>query len=105
MTFKSRWWYPTALALAAINLVGGVVAAAQGEPMHAGVHGVFTFAFWEWAQRLRARRVPISADDRMAAVEGEVSDLRAQVAELTERLDFAERILAKGSEEERVERK
>ena len=105
MTFKSRWWYPTALALAAINLVGGVVAAAQGEPMHAGVHGVFTFAFWEWAQRLRARRLPTTPDDRMSAVEGEVSDLRSQVAELTERLDFAERILAKGKEEERVDRK
>jgi hypothetical protein len=105
MTFKSRWWYPTALALAAINLVGGVVAAAQGEAMHAGAHGVFTFAFWEWAQRLRARRVPVSADDRMAAMEGEVGDLRSQVAELTERLDFAERILAKGKDEERVERK
>jgi hypothetical protein len=105
MTFKSRWWYPAALALAAINLVGGVVAAAQGEPMHAGIHGVFTFAFWEWAQRLRARRLPTSADDRMAAVEGDVNDLRAQVAELTERLDFAERILAKGNEAERVDRK
>lgn len=105
MTFKSRWWYPTALALAAINLVGGVVAAAQGEPMHAGIHGAFTFAFWEWAQRLRARRLPTTTDDRMAAMEGEVSDLRSQVAELTERLDFAERILAKGNEAERVDRK
>lgn len=105
MTFKSRWWYPTALALAAINLVGGVVAAAQGEPMHAGIHGVFTFAFWEWAQRLRARRLPTTTDERMEGVEREVSELRAQVAELTERLDFAERILAKGDQAERVDRK
>jgi hypothetical protein len=95
MTFNPRFWHPAALVLAAINLVGVGQAAGAAEPWHAGIHAVLGLAFWTWAQRLRQRPTGGSMElSRFDALELEVGELRRELGEAQERLDFTERMLA-----------
>jgi hypothetical protein len=108
MTFKPAIWQPIAIVLSAVNLVAAGFAAASTEPWHAGVHAALTLAFGLWAQRLgqtRLRQAPGGGEllPRLEALEFEVSDLRRELSEAQERLDFAERVLAQPPETRRVE--
>jgi len=102
-------WYPIAVVLSVINLVGVGFAA---EPWHATIHAGLALAFGLWAQRLRkgpggsepqARLEALEAEvSKFEALEAQVSKLRQEVSEAQERLDFAERLLAQGPETRRV---
>jgi hypothetical protein len=111
MTFKPATWYPIAIALSAINLVGvGAAAAGPGpEPLHAALHATLALAFGLWAQRLRQarawtqRQAEVETPEVFEALEGlggEVARLRQEMSEIQERLDFTERVLAKGPRQE-----
>jgi len=103
MNFKSPMWQPIALVISAINLVAVGSAAGAAEPWHASVHAGLALAFGLWSQRLRQGRPSLSdGQDRLDALEGEMSDLRRELSETQERLDFAERVLAQGQESRRV---
>ena len=104
MKFKSPWWKPIAVVLAAGNLVAVGFAAGMAEPWHAATHAALGLGFGLWAQRLRWGSSTGSSEDRMEEIEAEVSDLRRELTEAQERLDFTERILARGQEAPRVER-
>src|SRR5205823_10053319 len=103
MTFKPAIWYPIAVVLSAINLVGVGFAVGPGEVWHAATHAALALAFGLWAQRLRqgpggselqARLEGVEAEvSRLEALEAEVSKLQQQLSEAHERLDFAERLL------------
>jgi Tfp pilus assembly protein PilO len=98
-----------AFALTALNVAGAGYAVALAEPMHAAAHVVFAFGFGWWAQRLRQRRQdnewktgirdtlenPL---ERLATLEADVSRLQQELSEVQERMDFTERILARGRE-------
>ena len=101
MTFNPRYWHPAALVLCALNLVGFGQAAAVAEPLHAGVHAVLGLAFWAWAQRLLHRGGGVPELPRVDALELEVGELRRELGEAQERLDFTERMLAQGAERAR----
>ena len=101
MTFNPRFWHPAALVLSALNLVGVGQAAGAAEPLHAGVHAVLALASWAWAQRLRQRGSGGAELPRFDALELEVGELRRELAEAQERLDFTERLLAQGRVEPR----
>jgi hypothetical protein len=104
MTFKPALWGPIAVGLSALNLVAVGFAAASAEPWHAAVHSALALAFGLWAQRLRlgpARR-ELGGEARFEALEAEVSSLRQELTEAQERLDFAERVLARTSDPRRV---
>ena len=107
MTFKPRLWYPIASILSAINLVAVWFAAAPGEPLHATAHAVAAVAFAMWAQRLKGRLRPEEVTDRHQigtdTLALDVDDLRQQLAETQERLDFAERVLTQGDKVRREE--
>jgi hypothetical protein len=106
MTFKSATWYPIAVVLSALNLVAAGFAVGQAEPVHATIHVAVAGAFALWAARLRRRPDGNGVLDRLEALEaleGEVSSLRQELGETQERLDFAERLLAQGSEIRRVD--
>ena len=100
MTFKPKIWYPIAAILALVNVAGVWVAAAATEPPHATIHAVLGVAFALWAFRLRQRREQVSGEYAVGAGEDalalDVDDLRQELAETKERLDFAERVLAQG---------
>lgn len=106
MTFKPAIWYPIAAVLSAVNIAAIWFAAAPGEPAHATLHGALAVAFGLWAQRLRqrtgagemhARLEALEAEpERLGSVENELDQLRRELGETQERLDFAERMLAQG---------
>jgi hypothetical protein len=109
MNFKARIWYPISVVLSVVN-VGAVWFAAQpGEPWHATVHAALAVGFGLWAQRLRqGRRVREDTGGTelragLEGLEGEMSALRQELGEMQERMDFAERMLAREPEARRVD--
>jgi hypothetical protein len=105
MTFKSRIWQPIAILLSAGNLVAVGFAAGAAESWHAGVHAVLALGFGLWAQRLRQAPVgsagELQAD--LEALQFEVTEMRRDLTEAQERLDFTERMLTRGAETRRVD--
>lgn len=108
MTFKPTKWLPIAAVLSVLNVIG--VAFATGAA-HTTAHAVLAVGFAVWAQRLSHRirkdhvadELPASdTQDRLDALEGEVSTMRRELEETQERLDFAERKLAQGPDARRV---
>ena len=79
------------------------MAAGAAEPWHAGIHATLALAFWSWGQRLRQAPREVGELPRVEALELEVSELRRELGEAQERLDFTERMLAKGVEARRPE--
>jgi hypothetical protein len=102
VTFKPSVWHPIAVLLSIANLVA--VGFAMGEPLHATGHVALAVGFALWAQHLRQKRggsevdaMKDQLDQQAAALEDAQNTLAsqsAQIAELHERLDFAERVLA-----------
>lgn len=102
MTFKPAIWYPIAVALSVINLLGAGLAVGEREPLHAGVHVALALAFGLWAKRLRPGPGGSELQTRLDALETEVGQMRRELSEAHERLDFTERLLAQRPEPGRV---
>jgi len=111
MIFKPATWYRIAVVLSVLNLVGAGFAIGQAEPLHGAIHVALALGFGLWAGRLRQRpgasepkAGPESLDalEALQALEADVSQLRQELSETQERLDFAERLLAQGSEARRM---
>ena len=101
MTFKPAIWRPIAAVLSVVNLVAVGFAAGAAEPWHATLHAGLTLAFAAWAQRLgRSPAQPAQAEpaNRLENLEAELDQLRGELAEAQERLDFTERLLTQGRE-------
>jgi hypothetical protein len=105
MTFKPAIWFPITVALTVINVVGIWFAAQSAEALHATVHGALGVGFGLWAWRLRSgpRAGGGERPTGFEALEGEVSRLRQELTETQERLDFFERLLARGQQARRVD--
>jgi hypothetical protein len=111
MTLKPTTWYPIAVVLTLVNLVSVGFAA---EPWHATIHAALALGFGLWAQRLRRsaggseqlqariEALETLGAERFDALQAELGTLRHEVGEAQERLDFAERVLAKAPEARRV---
>jgi hypothetical protein len=102
MTFKPAIWRPIAVVLSIGNLIGVAFATGPGEALHATIHAGLALAFGVWAQRLQPGSSESDLPARLDALEVEVSQLRQELGETQERLDFAERLLAQGPEAHRV---
>ena len=108
MTFKPATWYRIAIALTIINLVAAGFAAGQAQPPHAAIHVVLALGFGWWASRLwrRTGKREVEAGpealDAIQALEADVHQLRHELSETQERLDFTERMLAQGAEARRM---
>jgi len=108
MRFNPRVWTPIAQVLVAVNVAAIYFAAESAEPWHATLHGALGVACMFWAERLRARATRALYEDDEAQPElmpGEVDHLRNELAEVQERLDFAERMLTQRHEQDRVPQK
>jgi hypothetical protein len=101
MTLKHAMWYPIAVGLSIINLAGVGFAA---QPWHATIHAALALAFGLWAQRLRQgpgggelASIKQQLEEQAAALDDAQDALANQathLAELQERVAFAERLLA-----------
>jgi hypothetical protein len=112
MTFKPAIWYPIAVLLSIGNLVAVWFAAVPAEPWHATIHAALALGSGVWAYRLRQRRGAserrlgldaVEALDALEALETEMNKVRLELSETQERLDFAERLLAREPELRRVD--
>jgi uncharacterized protein (DUF2267 family) len=106
MTLRPAVWYPIAVALSAINLLAiGFALRPTPEPAHAAAHAALAVVFGLWAQRLVRRRSAAAAAALPAefeALEFEVNQLRQELSETQERMDFFERVLTQSQEKRRV---
>ena len=111
MPFKPATWYRIAVVLAVVNLVGAGFAIGQAQLPHAAIHVVLALGFGWWASRLRQRpggselqagSEAVDALEAIQALEADVTQLRQELSETQERLDFAERMLAQGAEARRM---
>ena len=105
MTFKPKIWFPIATVLSIINVGAVWFAAVPAEPAHATVHAALGVAFALWAVRLRQRMLgghsgALSLQDQVeqqaAALQEAEQNLvsqASQLAELQDRVDFAERLM------------
>ena len=113
MQFKPKIWIPITVVLGVVNWLGAGWAIRAAEPMHAGVHVALGLAFGWWAMRLRQAPRPIERGGTSQELEAHgvaiedaqstLADQAAQIAELQERVDFAERLLAQARD--RIEHK
>ena len=100
MTFKPALWRPIAAVLSVVNLGAVGFAAGAAEPWHATIHAGLALAFAAWAQRLGRSSTPLAQTEAASSLEGleaELDQLRGELAETQERLDFTERVLARES--------
>lgn len=102
MTFKPKIWYPIAAVLCVVNVAAVWFAAAPAEPMHATLHAAFAVGFGLWAQRLRQRRQEGELQAGLEPLEFEVGQLRQELGEAQERIDFTERMLVKDRDSRRA---
>ncbi|HEY6807749.1 MAG TPA: hypothetical protein VI160_03085 [Gemmatimonadales bacterium] len=112
MTLTRDIWFRIAAVLSVANLIGIGYAAGAGEGPHAMVHGVLALGFAAWAVRLR--RAPAGGDvarlretleEQARALEDAqftLSNQTRELAELQERVDFAERMLAQARDRARL---
>ena len=100
MTFKPAVWFPIAVVLCVVNVVAVWFAARPAEPWHAAAHAALAVAFGLWAQRLQRGPHGGELGAGLEALEVEMGQLRQQLGEAQERLDFAERMLARVPEPE-----
>jgi hypothetical protein len=107
MRFKPTFWFPVAAIACGVNLVWAWVAA-RTDGAHALAHFVATLGFGLWAVTLRSQlksehpAPPPELPAGFEALEAEMNDLRQQLIETQERLDFTERMLAQRLEADRV---
>ena len=90
--------------LSALNLIA--LGYALPNPLHAAGHGLLALGFAFWAKRVRPSRSEDEEapdESRFENLDAEVSELRRQLSETQERLDFAERLLVRERKEGRVE--
>jgi hypothetical protein len=102
MRFRNRGWIPLAWLASAVNLGAVWFAAAPGEPMHATLHAALAVGFGLGARHLQHRHRALLQDqqlqevlDENAYLEATNETMQARVRELEERVDFADRLLAR----------
>jgi hypothetical protein len=98
MALNPRIWYPIAALGSFLNVIAVAFAVQPASPWHATIHAALAVGFGVWAQQLRARQRPGVLEGatatELSALRDEVEDLRHQLGELEERMDFAERVLS-----------
>lgn len=95
MTRRFKVWMTVGAAFASLNFLGGLVAAADGEPMHSGIHGGLTLVtllvMWWFVDVNRRRReattvqaLPTVVGDRLARLEQSVDAMAIEIERIGE---------------------
>jgi len=106
MALRAARWFPIATVLSIVNLIW--VALSVSEPAHAAAHLALAAVFGIWALRLHsamaATTTRLESPEAIDALFAEVNELRRELSDVQERLDFAERLLGRDAESHRIER-
>ena len=112
MVVKRGIWKPLLAGLSAVNLVAVGLAAGANEPWHAAGHAALALVLGLWSQKLRpgtwggdvTDRVQQATleQDRLNLLEADMAQLRMELSEAQERLDFAERLLVRGRDADKT---
>jgi hypothetical protein len=107
-------WRRLAIVASVFNVAGAGFAIAAGEGWHAGIHVTLALAFAFAAQRLtgggghsESASIQQQLDEQAAALEEARARLAmqaTQLAELNERVDFAERLLTQARERQALDK-
>jgi len=96
MTRRSKVWLVVAVLFTLINVIGGVMAALQGELLHTGVHAVLMVLgaslVWRLAPRRYARLLPRELTDRLTHLEQSVDAVAIEVERIGEGQRFMTRL-------------
>jgi hypothetical protein len=98
MTRRSRVWPVVAVVFFFINFAGGILAAAQGELLHAGVHFGLLFLGAYYVRRIWRRGESVSTDlsreltDSLKHLERSVEAVGIEVERLGEGQRFITRL-------------
>ena len=104
MTIKT--WRRLAIVASVFNVVGAVFALASREGWHAGVHISLALGFGFAAQRLGeigGTAVPDNLQTQLDEQADRIALQSRQLAELEERLDFTERMLAQARDKQKLD--
>jgi hypothetical protein len=78
MTRRSKVWLTLAALFSAVNFAGGLIAAAQGELIHACVHAALlllgVYPVWRLTSGGRERRIERGEEDALTAPPRELTD-------------------------------
>src|SRR5882724_9215229 len=100
-------WRRLAIVASVFNVAGAGFAIAAGEGWHAGIHVTLALAFAFAAQRLTAgdrRSESAGMQQQLDEAEAELARQAAQLAELNERVDFAERLLTQARDRQALDK-
>ena len=107
-------WRRLAIVATVFNIAGAGFAIAAGEGWHAGIHVTLALAFAFAAQRLTAgdRRSESASmqqqldaqADALEEAQATLARQAAQLAELNERVDFAERLLTQARDRQALDK-
>ena len=112
MRFRNAACRAIAIGLTALNVGGLGYAVGVAEPWHAGLHAVLALGFGYAAARLRQSATAAAAANAIesgerpgnpAALDGEVEEMRRELLEVQDRLDFTERMLSRELESRRAD--
>ena len=106
MTRRSMFWRVGAGLFVFINVGGAVIAAAQGEPMHAAGHvgllllGAAAYMVWRPSLRLRGDDLSLTpqADERLSYLQQSVDAIALEVERIGEAQRFNEKLRAQPGE-------
>jgi hypothetical protein len=112
MTPTAAVWRRLSIVLSAFNVAGAGFAIAAGEAWHAGIHVSLALVFGFAAWRLKAgssgselAHIQQQLDQQATALEeaqGALARQATELAELQERVDFTERILAQARDRQKL---
>jgi len=100
-----KTWRRLAIVASVFNVAGAGFAIAAGEGWHAGVHISLALGFGFAAQRLGDIDRRAAPDNLQAQVDAQAERIALQsrqLAELEERMDFAERMLAQARDRQKL---
>ncbi len=103
MTTKT--WRRLSIVATVFNVAGAAFAIARGEGWHAGVHISLALGFGFAAQRLahvERHAAPDSVQQQLDEQTAALEDTKQRLAELEERMDFAERMLAQARDRQKL---
>ena len=107
MTRRSKVWLVVGVLFILANIGGGVVAAAEGEPVHAGIHAALVLVGAYFVRRVARRKyadasLPDELTNRFTRLEQAVDAVAIEVERIGEGQRFLTRLVTENDRRART---